>query len=241
MKLVMDMYAPTSTTQYPSEVIIVRHGESELNVRKAIAESRHQDERILLEPIRDADVALTDRGKEQARSTGLALGKHFPKIDVAYVSPFIRTMDTFHIMEREIGYEIPLNPEDRIREREFGIFSQLTWYGIEKHYPQEAARLKLEGEYYYRPLGGESYPDMGLRLYNFLHSLYTHQIGRRVLVVTHADVVQMIRKMLERMSEAQLLELNRTDDVYNCGVTTYHYDATINYLKLSRYNEVFYS
>lgn len=238
MKVVMDS---ASSFIYPAELIIVRHGESELNVRKAIAESRHDTERILLEPIRDADVQLTDRGKEQAAITGRALAHHFDHIDTAYVSPFIRTMDTFHIMEREMGYHIPLNPEDRIREREFGIFSQLTWYGIEKHYPQEATRLKLEGEYYYRPLGGESYPDMGNRLYNFLHSLYTHKSGKRVLVITHADVVQMIRKMLERLTEAQLLELNRTDDVFNCGVTSYHYDDTINYLKLSRYNEVFYT
>ena len=48
---------------YPNELIIVRHGESELNVRKAIAMSRKDTEQIMLEPIRDADVPLTDRGK----------------------------------------------------------------------------------------------------------------------------------------------------------------------------------
>lgn len=225
---------------YPAELLIIRHGESELNVRKAIAIARRDTERIMMEPIRDADVVLTDRGKQQAADTGRALKTHFEHIDIAYVSPFIRTMDTFHLIEREIGYHIPLQPEDRLREREFGIFSQMTMFGIEKHYPQEAQRLKVEGEYYYRPLGGESYPDMGVRLHSFLHSLYQHQSGQRVLVVTHADVVQMIRKMLERMSEAQLLELNRTDDVVNCGVTSYYYDSTDDYLRLRRYNEVFY-
>jgi len=226
---------------YPSELIIVRHGESELNVRKAIAESRMETEKIMLEPIRDPDVMLTARGKQQASETGKALHDKFPKIDVAYVSPFIRTMDTYRLIERELGYSPDLHPEDRAREREFGIFAQMTWAGIEKHYPQEASRLKLEGEYYYRPLGGESYPDMGLRLYNLLHSLYQHQAGKCVLLVTHADVVQMIRKMLERLTEGQLLEMNRTDDVVNCGVTTYHYDADKDYLALNRYNEVFYS
>lgn len=225
---------------YPSQLIIIRHGESELNVRKAIAESRQDTERILLEPIRDADVQLTDRGKEQAAATGRQLKTKYEKIDAAYVSPFIRTMDTYHIMERELGYPIPLHQDDRLREREFGILAQMTLFGIEKHYPQEAARLKLDGEYYYRPLGGESYPDMGLRLHSLLHSLYDHQKGQRIMIVTHADVVQMIRKMLERLSEAQLLELNRTDDVVNCGVTTYHFDASINYLKLIKYNEALY-
>ncbi len=229
-----------STITYPSELIIVRHGESELNVRKAIAIAKHDTERILLEPIRDADVELTDRGKEQATATGKALQTNIDKLDLAYVSPAIRTMDTFHLMERELGYKVDLRTDDRLREREFGIFSQMTMYGIEKHYPQEASRLKLDGDYYYRPLGGESYPDMGLRLHSLLHSLYSHQPGKRILIVTHADVVQMIRKMLERLTEAQLLELNRTDDVVNCGVTSYHYDAATNYLKLKKYNEVFY-
>ena len=225
---------------YPSELILIRHGESELNVRKAIAIARHDTEKILLDEIRDADVQLTDQGKTQAIATGKVMQTKFEKLDVAYVSPFIRTMDTFHLIEREIGYQIPLKADDRLREREFGIFSQMTMFGIEKHYPQEASRLNLEGEYYYRPLGGESYPDMGLRLHSLLHSLYEHESAKRILIVTHADVIQMIRKMLERLSESQLLEMNRVDDVVNCGVTSYHYDHSADYLKLVEYNQILY-
>jgi broad specificity phosphatase PhoE len=226
--------------QYPTQLIIVRHGESEMNVRKAIAMAKGNVEHITLEPIRDADVILTEKGRDQADKTGIGLRTHTEHIDVAYVSPFIRTMDTFRHILDSIGYDIPLKQEDRLREREFGIFSQMTMYGIEKHYPQEAHRLKLEGDYYYRPLGGESYPDMGLRLHSFLHSLYQHQPGKRVLIVTHADVVQMLRKLLEKFDEAQLLELNRSDDVLNCGVTSYYFDPTTDYLKLHRYNQTFY-
>jgi broad specificity phosphatase PhoE len=225
---------------FPSELIFIRHGLSELNVRLAIAKARHDTSRVLLDQIRDADVALTKVGIEQARHTGAALSRHYHQIDKAYVSPTLRTRDTFLGIQETIGYHIPYQPEDRIREREFGIFGQMTSFGIEKHYPVEAARLKLEGGYYYRPLGGESYPDMGDRLHSFLHSLYRHQAGKRILVVTHADVVQMARKILEKLSEAQLLELNETDDVLNCSVTHYVYDPDINYLRLVRYNEVYY-
>lgn len=225
---------------FPTELIFIRHGLSELNVRLAIAKARHETSRVLLDQIRDADVPLTKIGHEQAQHTGEALARHYRKIDKAYVSPALRTRDTFLGIQDSIGYHIPFQIEDRIREREFGVFGQMTSYGIEKHYPVEAARLKLEGGYYYRPLGGESYPDMGDRLHSFLHSLYRHQIGKRILVVTHADVVQMARKILEKLSEAQLLELNETDDVLNCSVTQYAYDADINYLRLVRYNEVYY-
>lgn len=230
----------TKTPIYPNELIIIRHGLSELNVRKAIALARKEEDRIMVEEIRDADVRLTDVGRRQAVQTGEAMAAKFDRIDIAYVSPFVRTRDTFLEIQRGLGYDIPVNYEDRIREREFGIFSQLTMLGIEKHYPQEAARMRLEGDYYYRPLGGESYPDMGVRLHSWLHSLYQHQSGKRILVVTHADVVQMIRKMLERLTEAQLLELNRTDDVHNCGVTSYHYDGHVDYLKLTNYNEILF-
>ncbi|QQS27341.1 histidine phosphatase family protein [bacterium] len=225
---------------FPSELIIIRHGLSELNVRLAIAKAHHDSSRVLLDQIRDADVPLTKIGFEQASRTGQALASHYRKIDKAYVSPTLRTRDTFSQIQSAINYHIPFQIEDRIREREFGIFGQMTSYGIEKHYPVEAARLKLEGNYYYRPLGGESYPDMGNRLHSFLHSIYRHQAGKRILVITHADVVQMIRKILEKLTEAQLLELNETDDVLNCSITQYAYSADINYLRLVRYNEVYY-
>ncbi len=230
----------TETPIYPSELIIIRHGLSELNVRKAIAVATEQADTYTVEPIRDADVPLTDVGRRQAFETGREMSQRFDKIDIAYVSPFVRTRDTFLEIQRGLGYDISVSYEDRVREREFGIFSQLTMLGIEKHYPQEAARMRLEGDYYYRPLGGESYPDMGVRLHSWLHSLYQHQCGKRVLCVTHADVVQMIRKMLERLTEAQLLELNRSDDVHNCGVTSYHYDPHVDYLKLTNYNEILF-
>lgn len=218
----------------------MRHGLSELNVRMAIANAQHDTSRTLLERIRDADVPLTQIGREQALDTGTAIARHFGRIDRAYASPSLRAHHTFLELEKGVGYPIPLQLEDRIREREFGIFGQMTRFGIEQHYPVEYARLQLEGEYYYRPLGGESYPDMGVRLHSFLHSLYRHQVGKRILVITHADVIQMARKILEKLSEAELLELNRSDDVLNCSVTHYVFDPEINYLRLGRYNEVFY-
>ncbi len=229
-----------ANTQFPTEILFVRHGLSELNVRVAIANARHDTSRTLLEQIPDADVKLTEVGLEQAKATGQAIARHFHDIDKAYVSPTLRTRDTFKAIQEAAGYDIPVQYEDRIREREFGIFGQMTRYGMEKHYPMEYARLQLEGEYYYRPLGGESYPDLGDRLHSFLHSLYRHQVGRRIMVVTHADVIQMARKILEKLTEAELRELNRSDDVLNCSVTHYVYDPEIKYLRLGRYNEVFY-
>lgn len=226
---------------YPLELIFVRHGESELNVRRAIAEA-NKDAKIIkiAHGIRDADVPLTDHGKDQSIATGRALNDKFEKIDVAFISPFVRTQQTFDSISKQIDYDIPVHLDDRIREKEFGIISLYTERGIKQKFTEEAERRELLGNYYYRPLGGESYPDTGLRLHSFLHSIYRHHAGKRVLVVTHARVVTMIRKMLEHLTEKELLHIERHDDVANCSVTNYHYNAAKDYPMLDKYNQIFY-
>lgn len=226
---------------YPAEVVFIRHGESELNVRQAIAQANHEIEDVHSgRNIRDADVELTDRGREQAKKTGQALNEKFKPFNLAYVSPHRRTLDTFNIISSELEVEVDMRLEDRIREKEFGVVGTYTMLGMKKHVPFEAKRLEMDGPYYFRPAGGESYPDIGLRLHSFLHSLYAHQAGKRILVVTHADVILMIRKMLERLTEGELLNLDATNDVRNCGVTSFVYSAKANYLVLNEYNKIYY-
>lgn len=229
---------------YPTELVLIRHGQSELNVRRAIAIHSGDATDRLAEGLRDIDVTMTEEGFTQARQTGKALAQRAERFDVAFVSPHLRTRQTLDTIKDELGYDIHTNYEDRIREKEFGIISQYTNQGIQKHFPHEASRLELDGAYYYRPLGGESYPDIGLRLHSFLHSLYSHQAGKRVLVVSHAAVIAMLRKLIERFDEKSLLELDGlsagTYEVKNCGVTTYYYDSGLNYLKLHKFNEVYY-
>ena len=54
--------------------------------------------------------------------------------------------------------------EERIREIEFGILDVLTSEGIKAKYREEYARREREGKYWYRPPGGESRPDVALRV-----------------------------------------------------------------------------
>lgn len=226
---------------YPKELVFIRHGESELNVRRAITEANNDNKIIkIAHGIRDADVCLTERGIEQAKQTGQVVAKNLEKFDVAYSSPFARTQQTIEHICSSLGYDVPVRFDDRIREKEFGIISLYTTHGIKQKFPDEYERQKLLGNYYYRPLGGESYPDTGLRLHSFLHSLYRHESGKRVLVVTHARVITMIRKMLEKLSEAELLKIEQHDDVANCGVTNYVYNPEADYPQLDQYNQIYY-
>ena len=50
--------------------------------------------------------------------------------------------------------------------------------------------------------------------------------GERVLIVGHQVIVHCFRYLLERMDEEQILLLDRANDVPNCSVTSYEFDAT---------------
>ena len=51
--------------------------------------------------------------------------------------------------------------------------------------------------------------------------------GERVLLVGHSVVVLCFRYLLERMTEEQILEIDRNSDVANCSVTSYVFDPAL--------------
>ena len=54
--------------------------------------------------------------------------------------------------------------DERLRERDLGLFDGMTGQGIKDTYPEEAARRSAMGKFYYRPPGGESWTDVVLRV-----------------------------------------------------------------------------
>ena len=86
----------------------------------------------------------------------------------------------------------------------------LTGRGILARYPEEAARKRREGKFYYRPPGGESWADVALRLRSALSDIERDHPGGRVLLVAHDAVVMLTRYIIEGLTESQLLEIERT-------------------------------
>jgi broad specificity phosphatase PhoE len=168
-----------------SHLVVVRHGESERNVSKTAATAAG-----LLEyggEIRDVDVQLTTRGIAQATETGKYLASKF-HFDRVFTSPYLRAVQTTRLIVDEFNYTPEILNEERIREKEFGILDGLTKEGIERKYPEEAKRKQLVGKYYYRPPGGESYPDVALRIHSFLGTLTRDFACRSVLAVCHSVI-----------------------------------------------------
>jgi broad specificity phosphatase PhoE len=119
---------------------------------------------------------------------------------------------------------LDLIADERLREKEFGVLDRLTRYGIESLHPEQAELRRILGKFYHRPPGGESWCDVILRLRSALDTIALHHAGARVVIVAHQVVVLCLRYLLEKMSEAEILAIDREADVANCGVTEYAYD-----------------
>src|SRR5262249_18485426 len=91
------------TQKWPNHVVLVRHGESERNIHKEIAEA--QGELVYGGDIRDVDVPLTDRGSAQAIATGKALSQMF-QFNRIFVSPFVRTHQTADIINQQFAIPV---------------------------------------------------------------------------------------------------------------------------------------
>jgi broad specificity phosphatase PhoE len=128
---------------------------------------------------------------------------------VVVSSPYVRAAETARIALAEIGGP-PIRYDERLRDRETGVFYALTWRGIAARYPEEAARKRRLGKFYYRPPGGESWADVALRLRGALSDIERDHPGGRVLVVAHDAVVVLTRYIVERLTERELLEIERT-------------------------------
>jgi broad specificity phosphatase PhoE len=192
----------------------IRHGESTANVAGEYAERRcltglaqvPAHELAGLEELeiaeRDADVPLSPAGEAQSRAlSGWLAGQD---LDLVLSSPYRRAVQTAELAVPGV----PVRLDERLRDRELGVIELLTRYGIEKRYPQEAARRERLGEFYYRPPGGEAWTDIALRLRTLLDDLRRDHAGQRVLVFAHEAVVFLLRYLIEEQTEAEVRELS---------------------------------
>lgn len=242
--------------KWPDNLIIIRHGQSKRNVMRDLAKKNGQIADFS-EGIRDQDTPLTSVGEMQALSLGVELRKRFPfqpehnfktgeskrPLDTIYVSPYLRTRQTMAKIIEGLGYE-PGNiiVDERIREIEFGLLDGLDRRGIEVKYPEEVKRRQREGKYFYRPPGGESRPDVKLRLRSFIDTIVRDRAGENVIVVCHSVVVLAFRALLEKWNEEQYLQVDKENDVKNASMTHYsfHHKGSRK-LELEEYNTVFYT
>jgi probable phosphoglycerate mutase len=223
-------------TTGPGSLWFVRHGQSEGNVIRDDAEQRRAERYEL--GMRDADVPLSDLGRNQAEALGRWLAEQPAEAhpDAVLVSPYHRAGQTADLLLAAAGVAgVRRGIDERLRDREMGEWDGYTWRGIVARFPEEAERAKLVGRFFHRPPGGESWADICLRLRTFLADVARELEGARVLVVAHDVVIQLARVVLEGLDEAAAVELVRGTAYANCGLSTFDRGDGAGLL-LERYN-----
>ena len=180
---------------WPEKLWLVRHGQSQGNVARDIADEAGLHEIDI--DVRDVDVPLSELGHQQAEAICKAGGLSGP---------------------------VKLIVDERLREREFGIFDRLTGVGIRAKYPEESAHRTKLGKFYHRPPGGESWADVILRLRSAMNTINLHYCDRRVLIVCHQVVVLCMRYVLEELTEEQILQIDKQAEILNCGICVYDFE-----------------
>jgi probable phosphoglycerate mutase len=212
---------------WPERLWLVRHGQSQGNVARDAAQEAGQHEIDI--DVRDVDVPLSGLGVKQAEAAGrwfAALpGDERPEVVLA--SPYLRARQTADIIcnQRALANgSAHAILDERLREREFGIFDRLTTLGIRQRFPEEAAHRRRLGKFYHRPPGGESWADVILRLRSMLNTINLHFRDRRVLVVCHQVVVFCFRYILEELDEEAILTIDKQSEILNCGIAAFDFD-----------------
>ncbi|MCW2835463.1 MAG: histidine phosphatase family protein [Nocardioides sp.] len=203
----------------PVEIVLVRHGHSVGNL--ADAQAREQGAERLDLDARDADVELSETGQAQADAVKdwLAGADDDRGPTVVLSSPYRRAAETARRVVADCGL-VPVLDE-RLRERDLGVFDGLTGLGIKARYPEEAERRQHLGKFYYQPPSGESWADVVLRVRSLLDDLRHGYDRERVWLFTHQAVISAFRYVLEDVSEQELLEIDRQTPIPNASFTRY--------------------
>jgi len=152
------------------KLILVRHGESELNI-----------ENIFFGHL---DPKLTKKGENQARRTKEIISTiNYKNI---YSSPLKRTIETAKIINTK-NYHI--NLVENLKELNFGILEGLTYEEILKKHPEDAIKWK-ENWKTYNYQTGESVQQLQKRCIKFIESLDFS--GGNIVVVCHWGVINCI-------------------------------------------------
>ena len=214
---------------WPKRLWLVRHGQSQGNIARDGAEEAGLS--VIDLDLRDVDVPLSELGHAQAEATGrwFAALPESERPEVLLSSPYIRARQTAEAICAAGGLAGGAKPtvlDERLREREFGIFDGLTGRGIREQFPREAAHRRKMGKFYHRPPGGESWADVILRLRSALNTINLQYADKRVLIVCHQVVVFCLRYILEELTEEQIMAIDRQAEILNCGISAYDFAPT---------------
>lgn len=202
---------PTGRTR----IWFIRHGESEANRNLHLVSGRSNH------------TPLSPAGREQAQALGVALLDCAYLPDAIYTSPALRTVTTADLALRAMGITDSAQPDGRLQELDRG-----EWTGLPRDQVYSVANQPAiaAAGVNFKPPGGESMHDVGLRMREWALDIPTQHGGGTVLAFTHGVAIRCLIGLEENWPEERIWQ-TRTD---NTSVTSM--SVTGNVIKLDFHN-----
>lgn len=153
-------------TEDITKVILVRHGETDYNLRGIFQGS--------------SDIPLNERGKKQAGYAREALKDE--KIDGAYSSPLSRAYETAEIIMHP--RETKVIPEEGLRETCVGVWEGVPFEQLMEEYPKQF-KTWMENPVDFSVEGSESLGEVGKRTVRTFNKIVEENRGKTILIVSH--------------------------------------------------------
>lgn len=178
---------------------VLRHGQSTANVAGIVLSSREEGEKI--------DYTLTPLGEEQVHES-VAKSKETGALDLHTViisSPFSRTRRTAEIAKEVLGTLNAFTIDDRLRERWFGDWEKTpdtayakVWEEDKKNPDQVSAQV-------------ESVHAVQKRVLELIDDLENEYRERKILLVSHGDVLQILLTSMQKQSPTMHREIQQLE------------------------------
>ena len=177
-----------------SILVLVRHGESQWNLENRFTGW--------------VDVPLTQKGREEAKKAGEKLKGI--KFDKAYTSVLMRANETLQIILKETNQEkIPIEKDQALNERHYGDLQGLNKAETAKKFGDEQVHI-WRRSYDIAPPNGESLKDTAARTLPYFEKKIIPDLkaGKNIIVAAHGNSLRSIVMHLDKLTQAQVLELN---------------------------------
>lgn len=179
-----------------SQLILVRHGQSEWNQQNLFTGWRDPD--------------LTDQGVTEARNAGRALKAEGITFDIAFTSELIRAQKTCALLLEEQGQtDLQIIRDLALNERDYGDLSGLNKDDARQKWGEEQVHI-WRRSYDIPPPGGESLKDTAERVLPYFNSTIMARIhaGENVLVAAHGNSLRALVMVLDALGEAEITQVN---------------------------------
>lgn len=190
------------TKKSGNKYFLMRHGRAEnneLNIASGNVNNQHH---------------LTEDGKKSVQENA---SRFKERIDLVFVSPFVRTKETAEIVRQTLALPAESVIEDiRLYEMNFGVEEGDTIKNYQEKFPNTADLFNT------KPEGGENEMEVKRRVGEFLYEIEKKYSDKNILIVSHGDPLWMamgvsegddVPKMLKTLTQnypkyAEITELN---------------------------------